>query len=283
MRRKFLLLAFMGALTLVMTSGVRDINSNGAPLGSTGAPGEASCARSTCHTGTAVNSGEAFLDINYGNYCDSYEPGKTYDVIVRLQQSEIRRFGFQLLALNANNECAGTLMVTDNDRTQILTGVGPYDGRRYMTYKYAGTEPWAAGEGQWSFQWKAPDVYVGPVTLYVGAVAANNDGTDDGDTVYTKQLIVGQSATGIKETDNNVFSVYPNPTHGNVQVNFNLPIEEHGVLTLLDLESRICFYSKSVVNGDQMASLDLSGVPPGIYILSMNTGKKVCAQKIMIE
>jgi hypothetical protein len=40
MKNRFLLLLMLGSVALLITSGVKDITSNAAPLGSTGAPGE---------------------------------------------------------------------------------------------------------------------------------------------------------------------------------------------------------------------------------------------------
>jgi len=278
-----LLLTFL----IVATSGVRDINSNAAPLGSTGAPGENSCAKSTCHVGSAVNSGSAFMNIQFSNNDASYMPDAVYDVTVSLQQTEIERFGFQLLALNSNNENAGTLLITDNDRTQTQEGIGPYEGRNYVTYKYAGTEPYSPGLGQWSFQWKAPASYQGDITFYAATVAANNDATDYGDTVYTKQFSIQQAVTGIQETSSNQLSVsvYPNPVQEYLNVEYQTTEPSNTAIELTDLLSRDTYFSIQRLDdiGKQEARMDVSKLPTGIYLVWLTANNKTQTRKVFIN
>ncbi len=285
MKNKWLFTGFLLAGSLFITSGVNDITSNAAPLGSTGAPGENTCARSTCHTGSNVNSGTALFAID----CNSamYEPNEVYNITVSLHQADIQRFGYQLLALNSNNESAGTFLITDSLRTQTQTGTGVYEGRNYVTYKYAGTEPFSTGVGEWSFQWKAPAAYQGDVTFYAAAVAANNDGTDAGDSVYTKQLTVQASASSVQHIQKNEIGleVFPNPASWFVQVKFQLSNSSNSRVVLTDLSGQVVYSSVFFTDnsGGQGVTIPVSNLSAGVYFLTVSSGSKTETQKVIIE
>ena len=73
-------------------------------------------------------------------------------------------------------------------RTQIISGYGTTASRKYITYTFAGTDTVSPGIGKWTFDWTAPETNEGSVTFYIASIAANNDGTDDGDYCYTKKF-----------------------------------------------------------------------------------------------
>lgn len=284
MRNRFLFILLLAAFALVITSGVRDINSNAAPLGSTGAPGENSCAKSTCHAGSAINSGTALLNIDFNN--STYQANGVYNITVSLQQTDILRFGFQMLALNSNNESTGTFIITDSTRTQTQEGIGVYEGRNYITYKYAGTEPYFSGLGRWTFQWKAPATYQGDVTFYAAAVAANNDATDAGDSVYTKQLSIQGDATGFESSQHNQLgvNVFPNPASASFNVHYIVSKTSDTHITLSDMLTQNIYASVSRVDnaGEQNAAINTSQLPSGIYLLNIVSDNKAGTQKVVI-
>jgi len=272
---------------LTITSGVRDVNSNAAPLGSTGAPGEQTCAKSGCHIGSAINAGKAQLSLDFGNAFNTYQPGAQYDITVSLQQPSINRFGFQVLALDDNGLNAGTLLVTDSPRTQTQEGLGPFAGRSYITYRYPGTNPYSNGLGQWSFKWKAPDNYNGNVTFYAAAVAANNDGTDAGDSVYTRELTVARGITGISPIAANALqlSAYPNPAHGFLNLKYSLTSSGNTTIRLGDIDGRsiVQTISRQDAAGEQLLSLNTQHITAGIYLLSITSGSSTQTQRVIIQ
>lgn len=289
MRKYSLILSgFVLAFTM-LSFGDRSVSSNGAPLASTNAPGEQTCTKSGCHSDNALNTGTGLLSIDLGNGITYYEPGHTYDVTVSVQQSGIQRFGFQALVLkNSDNTQAGEPVISDSARTQILTGVNAYEGRKYVTYTYAGTDPYATNKGQWSFKWAAPVSDEGPVTLYVAGVAANNDGTDFGDLAYTKQLTLNAIATGIKHSDEDKMqlSVFPNPVSNKLSINYTLQGGAETTITLTDLLSRRTnmLLNRMDNSGAHVAQINLNDAyAPGVYFLTVTSGDRHGTQKIVIE
>ncbi len=287
MKKPIAVFSFL-ALAIMLLSFEDGINSNGAPIGSTGAPTEHTCAKSTCHATYGVNSGSGELLLLPGDAANGYLPGHTYHLTVSLTQNNIERFGFQLLALKAgDNTQAGTLLVVDSARTQIFAGTNEFSGRNYATYKYAGTGPYATGLGQWSLDWVAPEETAGDVTFYYAAVAANNDGTDYGDLVYTRQTTISATtATTIGQPEKSTaLQVFPNPVSAQLNVNYEAKAGATQI-SLTDLLSRQSFplLKKDDNPGSQSVQLNLTDrFAPGIYLLTISNGGQSQTQKIVIQ
>ncbi len=191
MRLKIIYTISFIALVIITLSNTNRIASAGAPIGSTGAPDEATCGKAGCHTGNNnVNTGTGKLNLQMDHFSGTYLPGKVYTITTTIEQPHISRFGFAFTALNSTKQKAGVLQTTDDNRTQLMKGTNAFEGREYLTYKPLGTNPYKTNKGQWTFLWKAPEQNEGPITFFVAAVAANNDGTDKGDEVYTDSLVL---------------------------------------------------------------------------------------------
>lgn len=274
---------------MLVLSGTYKVTSTGAPIGSTGGPGETTCARSGCHTGdNNLNSGTGRLAIRAEGLNGSYVPGKTYPLTVILEQENINRFGFSLVALDTAGKSSGTIKMEDDARMQVLKGSGRYNGRDYATYRLAGTAPYAPGKGQWSFSWTAPVNDEGPVTLYVAAVSANNDGTDKGDEVYTDSLQAMGVATGLNRsgTDGIKVSVYPNPVKGAFVLSLISPAEGYTEIVLTDLQgNKVCgLWQGNLGKGLRKLPLQLaSSVAKGFYLVCIRQASGSFTHKILVE
>lgn len=146
---------------------------DGPPPGVTGAPGEVTCTE--CHIG---DSGPGEFTIIPP---PSYVPGQTYEITVRHVTSDTtrRRWGFELTSLSAAG-AAGTF-TNLSGLTQTLEDFG----RKYIEHTGLGTFRGQQGGAQWVFQWTAPADDVGMITFYAAGNQANNDGSNEGDQIYT--------------------------------------------------------------------------------------------------
>ena len=146
----------------------------GPPAGFTGAPDENDC--TACHLGPAPNGQFAILDAPA-----NYVPGQTYQISVRHTNSDQtrRRWGFEMTAL-AGQTPAGTFSNLATS-TQVITE----NGRSYAEHTQMGTFANQAGGAQWTVNWTAPPNALGTITFYAAGNQANNDGTNDGDQLYT--------------------------------------------------------------------------------------------------
>jgi hypothetical protein len=273
------LLTLLPLLGLASMAAVAHVQSNGAPMGHTQAPGELTCNRSGCHVGPALNSGPATLSVDLGT-ATGYQPGMVYPVTVSLTQPGVQRFGFQMLALQDDDTTnAGTFRITDATRTRILDGLQQFNGRQYVTYTYPGTAPAAPGEGRWTFEWQAPVGTSSPVSFYTAAVVADNDGTDQGDTVYTKVLTLPALPTAQEPASAEALAstLYPNPSHGVLHLRY-MASGKGGTRIALQSTTgtqRLELLSRMDPPGQHTWSADLRGrLPAGSYVLQLTQGAR---------
>jgi sugar lactone lactonase YvrE len=160
----------------------------------TGAPGDLTCARSGCHVGTAVNSGGGKVELQLPNGL-LYIPGQKQRITVQVTDSTANRFGYQASARLASNEVGGqagtfTALGTDlilcaDGSERPSTGCRPGAPLEFIEHGNSSNT-----SGRFVFEWTAPLTDVGPVRLYVAALAANGDGTGNGDKTYLANLTI---------------------------------------------------------------------------------------------
>jgi hypothetical protein len=265
-----------------------DIMSNGAPASSTGAPGEVSCATIGCHTGQPINSSSGSSSLTISNGAITYTPGETYTITSSVNQNNLTRFGFQLVALADNDSSnAGILSISDASRTQLINGYASLSSRKYITYTFPGTSAISTGLGEWTFEWTAPSVDMGPITFYLATIAGNNDGTDSGDYCYTKSLTLTPFTLGIDVNDvNTAMKIFPNPTNDKITISYVLQKETSVIFKLTDGSGRKLeeWISENQPLGvyDKILTFSKS-YPKGIYFLSYKQNGKSHSKKIVLN
>ncbi len=149
--------------------------SSGPPDGYTGAPGESTCA--VCHSGGTV-AGTLYVEV----LSPTWGPGDTMQLAIRFFDTDAQRWGFELTILDTLGQSTGTLIVDDPATTQLSSA----GGRTYLKHTAAGTFAGQTDSVRWTFRWVVPDLPV--ADLYIAANAANNDGSFNGDAIYTYRL-----------------------------------------------------------------------------------------------
>ncbi len=180
---------FFGVFAAILLSGDQTARafSTGPDPGRAGAPGELTCATAECH-GTAKNTGPGQFNIIAPA---GYEPGQTYQIVVRHQTSDLtrKRWGFQITALTGSNARAGAWRIL-NDRTQIVEDNLPGFRRQYVEHTETGTFREQTGAASWAVNWAAPATDAGPITFYAAGNQADNNGNNSGDQIYTTQVTI---------------------------------------------------------------------------------------------
>jgi len=260
-----------------------DITSNSAPASSSGAPGETDCTRSGCHSTFVVNSGPGNIEISFENGITNYTPGTTYTLEVAVNHVDLLRFGFELVALDEQNQNAGTLSPIDVASNQVITGYGNMASRKYITYTYESTQAKIAGQGKWTFTWTAPSADKGKITFYAAGIAANNNGNDAGDHCYTQKTTLASLKSNVANT---AFSVYPNPASEVVNLSYTLQNDAQVKIELMN------------AMGQKMQELDLGyqtaaaySLPfslikeygKGAYFIRLIENEKVSVKKLMLS
>ncbi|MBM4065431.1 MAG: hypothetical protein FJ266_07285 [Planctomycetes bacterium] len=149
--------------------------SGGPPDGRTGSPADnlLTC-NDGCHNNYDLNSGLAAFSISAPA---SYTPGETLSVSVSFGNSSTAKHGFELSALDTNNNHVGTFSSVEGDgNTQTNNG-------DYIKHTSAGSSQ--SGNASWNVNWTAPADGQGVVTFYAAGNEANGDGTNQGDYIYT--------------------------------------------------------------------------------------------------
>lgn len=171
-------------------------NAEGPPPQRTGAPSEQTCAISGCHTGSAVNSGAGTLTLT-GLPANGYTEGQALTLTVTINQAGRSRFGFSLTALDSQGRRAGTLDRTEVNRTLIQNSAVGQNLRQYISHGFpAGPIPNGTNQSSWTFRWTPPAANTGTVTFFFAGNAANFNGSETGDLIYTRNATVQPAATG---------------------------------------------------------------------------------------
>jgi uncharacterized protein (TIGR03437 family) len=190
----------------------------------------ATCANSQCHVGTAndpKNTGSVSVAFPNGQ---NYVPGVKQHLVVTIADPAQRAWGFQLTARLASNTAtqAGNFEFTDAN-TLLMCSKADFTGFSAQC-KNAATDScvsasttcpasfplqfiehsetgFLAGKGHtgsqtFEFDWTPPATAQGNITVYVAGNAANADGTERGDHIYTTNYTLTPATGGSMSLDN---------------------------------------------------------------------------------
>ncbi len=179
--------------------------STGPDPGYTGAPGDDPLACASCHTGTPLNGGGGNVVVNFPNGL-TYSPGVQQTFSIVITDPVARAYGFQMTARLESNLTGGQAgdFTASGDFTKETGQVVLCGNSNLKT----ATQPCPANfpvqfieHGQpflnntISVLWTPPATDAGNVHIYVAANAANLDGNDTGDHIYTANYVLTSPGT----------------------------------------------------------------------------------------
>ena len=104
--------------------------------------------------------------------------------------------------------------------------------------------------------------------------------SQQGNSVFIDDINIGEFALSTSVLDNEIpWKIFPNPAKNNFIVETESKVI-NGNLSIMDLTGRILFEKK--INSDQM-TINSSGMPNGLYILSVVNDNKVWSSKLIIN
>lgn len=177
------LFAIAGLVAVLVAPDRGEASASGPFGGFTGAPGEETCRH--CHDSFPLNVPGGLLTVS--GFPETYVPGVTYAVTVTLTSDSGLAWGFEATVLSSKKRRAGKLIASDPALTKVVPGVF-LTSRQYIVQKSAGSYAGQRGSATWTFNWKAPKKYKGPLTLYVAGNVANGNGQNNGDFIYANQV-----------------------------------------------------------------------------------------------
>jgi hypothetical protein len=140
---------------------------DGAPWGAANPDGAQHCA--TCHFDAEPVRDSAALSLE--GLPARAVPGTSYSLEILFKDPRIVVAGFQLLA-RARGTDAGTFSSKENGVE--FTGAAIRSSAKRVNDNGV----------SWTVQWRAPDNMVSPITFYLAASAANDDGSPFGDRIH---------------------------------------------------------------------------------------------------
>jgi len=226
-----------------------ELSSSGSPGDKTGSPLDGkNCAQ--CHSSTPITM--EWIQTNIPT--EGYTAGETYLITFTASDNNYNKFGFELTSETAT-ETIGSFSLDNTDEMRIYTGA------HSVTHKSAGSNG-VNNEKNWTFNWTAPtSVGNGDITFYAAAVAANNNGSNQGDQVYLSQLTVKENnPTTITSKDFTITAIATNNT-----LKVSLPQNETFNVTIYNSVGKLVLQDKINEN----TNLNISSLKAGVYTIQL--------------
>jgi len=168
-------------------------NQNGPDPRKTGGPGDSICAEATCHVGLPVNGGPGSVDISFSNGL-TYTPGQPQVWTVTVQDPGASVFGFQASARPASNVQSAqagrfraldstTFILCEDGRIRTTSGnCNPAAPLEFIEHNLP------RNNGTFQLEWTPPANDVGAIRVFIAGNAANGNGQNTGDNIYTNSF-----------------------------------------------------------------------------------------------
>lgn len=251
------------------------LNTSAGPSAKTGAPGESSC--TNCHSGSAQD-GTTVNSLTLDGGGTNYSPGAINAMTLSLSDASNKN-GFQLVALDENNEMAGSFTITDGANTQLTSNAQL--SRDYVTHTATGT-----GQTSWTFDWDAPSD-VADVTFYVATNKTNGSGSTSGDVIYLSSHVFGNPQASLESEDiKEAVVIGYSPSQHSVVIDFPVLASSDVSVNVIDLTGKSVYFNNegAFEQGDFTEKVRLpETMENGIYVVTLFVGNKPYSQKIMVN
>lgn len=254
------------------------LRTSGNIVSQTGAPGEQNC--TSCHnTGTVLDGNEAMNKLSLDDGGSIFTPGEELTLKLEMTDASTKN-GFQLVALNDNNEMAGNFIISDQTNTQLRSNDGL--GREYVTHTSSGTQL-----TNWSFNWQTPE-NGGNVTFYVATNKTADNGTSGGDMIYLSDhefQAIDVTNTTENEKYKPTLEIGYQPSSNSVFIDFETEKEASISVNIIDLSGRSILFREfgSYYPGLFSEKINLpNDIKNGIHIVTLFVNNKPISKKFMI-
>jgi len=174
------------------------------PMKRTGAQVDGGLACTACHATNPVNSGGGRVFISTA----AYRPGIRQDVTLTVEDPNALRRGFQITARLKSNESKTAGFFSTSPEVQVRCDDGTVRGRpgpcsgqlEFASHTAAGTRAGTAGTQTYTLSWTPPGRDMGPVVFFFAGNAANNNGANTGDQIYTGSQEIASAGCNLTGT-----------------------------------------------------------------------------------
>lgn len=284
MNKHFIISCIALAGVIMLTSASANYDDPNGKAGVSGGLNEETCAASGCHDSYSLNSGTGSITISSPNMTNwTYVPGTTYTISVTVAQTNINLFGLCFEALKSNGDNAGTLHAGTGTQIKNKT-VGAFQRHSITHNTNTGA---SANTHTFTFTWDAPTTDVGNVTFSVAGLAANGNGNESGDRVYSTTQVVTSASVGLDEImrDRESLSVFPNPASSKIQFNLTAVSSLVDEAIIMDLKGNtIARFPKNTWNiSGNNGLLDIENLTLGTYTLCFASKGRVIGHSTFIK
>ena len=267
------------AAALIMVYSHIHTRSTGAPAGRSGDPSAALTCQNGCHNTNALNSGGAEVSISSNIPEEGYSPDSTYTITAQITEQGFPRFGFQAIAFGTNaNTGVGAVTLTNEDRTRIQSA----GDNEYVTHTSGGID--SLNSNTWTYDWTAPSAGGGEVILYAAFIAADGNGSNQSDFVYSTTDTLNE-AVSVPLLENIVsqLNIYAVPGEEEIRIEMDSPHALDLGIHIRDLQGREVFKTQEkVVAGDYSRPIRAEW-KTGIYVVSLHSSLGEQHQKILLR
>lgn len=280
--KKILLLSTVVVVALgAMSFGVLSPNGK---AGYTASPSESTCATSGCHDSYALNAGTGTIALSSSNMTNwNYIPGTTYHMTFKVKFTGRSLFGIGVECLTTANANAGSLVITNAAQTHLANKtVGGVARVNVVQQQNGGMH---ADSMMFVFDWTAPTTNVGNVKFYYTGMAANNNGVETGDYVYTGSQTVTPTTVGVEEVQANTSALNVINLGSNLHLSYSAKASANTNVELYDIKgsliNSIAFGKQNA--GDVELNMPLSGTEKtGVYIVKLIQGSDIFTKKTVL-
>lgn len=231
-------------------------------------------AGSGCH-GTTTLDGTSAITLQIGTILSILTPANAsfvpvasteYYLSVGLTETA-QKYGFELSALTANNQQAGSFTVNNiNVTSTTLNNI------QYVSHKNA-----SAATKNSIFKWTAPATISGPITFYIASNFANGDASENNDVIYKRAVSINGGSVGISTPNSlNSFTVFPNPANEKITLSYNLLNSEYVSAQIMNSEGKVVknLFAENQAIGIVENSFNIAELAAGKYYVHINAGGK---------
>lgn len=118
------------------------------------------------------------------------------------------------------------------------------------------------------------------ITMRIGSNGAGS--CDDGQATVEMNWVVGCGAVGMDELTSDGFSVYPNPTQGNLFVELGNKVLGDVRLRVMDMSGRVVIEDPFTVQGGGRRTVDMRGLQSGQYMVQLTTENWTKTQRVQV-
>ena len=247
------------------SGGYSDGNATGSPGGTAGC---------SCHSIFAQPQGNLFIFVSdsSGSNVTSYKPGANYVISISFTTTKNTSVaGFQATVFDAVNQFVGTVSnnIMPSQVSVVPLGNNPaVTVARHNTALVGGIT--SGNTVTWKFGWKAPNIGVGNVEFYAGAVDANFNTQNTGDDYHKTSRTLPEMVSSINDIfKTSIKSIYPNPASQYIQLDIpsmqgKAKIEVYSIsgqkmMTLNDDANQIQVPVTNLSNGAYMVYVSQNG------------------------